>query len=79
MAVNIHSSYCIQPALPFILCITSRIGHVMLTNKMAALEEEKLTINEEYAKRYEQKKRAEELSKREDTTFLAMFLPFQSH
>ena len=51
----------------------------MLTNKMAALEEEKLTINEEYAKRYEQKKRAEELSKREDTTFLAMFLPFQSH
>ena len=42
--------------------------------KMAATED-KLTINEEYAKRYEQKKRAEELSKRETASF-AEFLPF---
>ena len=53
-------------------------AHVMSTNKMAALEE-KLTINEEYAKRYEQKKRAEELSKREATTFRVVFPSFQSH
>lgn len=46
---------------------------------MAAIEEEELTINEEYAKRYEQKKRGEELSKRETTTFLVILLTFQSY
>ena len=39
---------------------------------MAEDLEVKLTINEEYAKRYEQKKRAEELSKRETMHFSAI-------
>lgn len=43
--------------------------------KMAATED-KLTINEEYAKRYEQKKRAEELSKREQVNL--RIIPFPS-
>ena len=66
--------YIVQQLQPFSRVRVLVHVHVSMLPKMAAGEDVKLTINEEYAKKYEQKKRVEELSKRE-TTLHSIFVP----